>query len=158
MSEDIKEKIKGWLEEEKVFKEEVEDEKAEFHFAVEYPSGSGQSCEIIKLKDKDIFILGSRIVLSEEHFKAIHSMPKNQKDSLLWQVRFDLLFREPEFRIIPSVQEFKSIEFTDNLYLEEITLPVLMGKLKEIFRCKLYIIWRLTQLISSADEDSGLYQ
>ncbi len=158
MSEDIKDKVKGWLEKEGIFKEEVEDERADFHFVVEYPRGSGQSCEVIKLKDKDNIILGSRIVISEQHFKALHSLPSNQKENLLWQIRYDLLFREPEFRMIPNAKEFKAMEFTKIIYGEELTFPLLMNNLREIFRCKLYIIWRMAQLISGTDEAPELYQ
>lgn len=154
----VKEKIKAWLEEAGIFREEIEDEKADFHYVVEFPLGSRQSCEIVNPKGKDIVVFGSRLVLAEKHYKALHSLPKAQKFNLLWQIRFDLLFTEPEFRIIPSAEEFKSIEFTRTLYHEEINKPAVFRAMKEIYRCKLYIIWKMAQLISSVDEAAELYQ
>ncbi len=154
----VKEKIKAWLEEAEILREEIEDEKADFHFVVEFPLGSGQSCEIVNPKNKDIVIFGSRLVLAEAHYKALHSLPKAQKFNLLWQIRFDLLFREPEFRILPNAEEFKSIEFTKALYHEEINKPAVFKALREIYRCKLYIIWKMAQLTSGIDEAAELYQ
>lgn len=158
MSEDISGKVKGWMEKEGILKEEIEDENAEFHFAGEFPPESNQNIEVIKPRDKEKVVIGSRISLSDEHFKALHSLPKKQRDDFLWQIRFDLLFRGPEFRMIPSASDFKSMEFTKTLYPEELIKSKFMLELREIFRCKLYLVWRMSQMVTGKDESEGLYR
>jgi len=151
-------KIKEWLEGEGVFKEEVEDENAEFHYAGEYPPRSGQHIEVIKPPGGDKLLIGSRISLGKDHLNALHNLPQKQKDDLLWQVRFDLLFRGPEFRMVPSARDLEAMEFTKTLYEEELSKPKFMEELQEIFRCKLYLIWRLSQMSRGIEESEGLYQ
>ncbi len=155
---DLKAKVKDWLEKEGIFKEEVENEKAEFHFLVQFPKGSRYISEVIKPRDRDYIIVGSSIQLADEHYKALHSMPKAEKEALLWQWRFDLLFRDAEFRMVPSAQELKGLEFTRSIYEEEVTRSTLIGALREIFKCKLYIIWRVAQLMGRGESEGQIYR
>jgi hypothetical protein len=151
-------RVKSWLEKEGILKDEVENEKAEFHFIVNFPRGSKYISEVIKPKDRDYIIVGSSIQLAEEHYKALHSLPKAEKEALLWQWRFDLLFRDAEFRMVPSAQELKGLEFTRSLYEEEVTRVTLIGALREIFKCKLYIIWRVAQLMGRVESEGQIYR
>jgi|Deesub1362A_J573_1020465.scaffolds.fasta_scaffold01000_5 hypothetical protein len=155
---ELAEKVKGWLEKEGILKDEVENEKAEFHFLAQFPRGSKYISEVIKPKDRDYIIVGSSIQLAEEHYKALHSLPKAEKNALLWQWRFDLLFRDAEFRMVPSAQELKGVEFTKALYVEDVNRSALINALREIFKCKLYIVWRVAQLMGREESEGQIYR
>ncbi len=133
--------LKEWLIEEGIFRKEIEDEKSEFRYLVEFPSGSGQVCEVLKPKGKDFVLVVGGIVLAEKHYKALHSMDRRKKMELIHKWKMDLLFREVEFRMIPDAENLERIEFQGVIYDEELTKPKLMRMLREVFRCKLYIIW-----------------
>ena len=152
---ELAEKVKGWLEKEGIFKEEIDNEKAEFHFLVQFPKGSNYISEVIKPKDRDYLIIGSSIQLAEEHYRALHSLPKAEMNALLWQWRFDLLFRDAEFRMVPSAQELKGMEFTRSLYEEDLSRTTLINALREIFKCKLYIVWRVAQMMGREESTEG---
>ncbi len=154
----LAEKVRVWLEKEGILKEEIETEKSEFHFIVNFPAGSNYISEVIKPRERDYLIVGSSIQLAEEHYRVLHSLPKAEKEALLWQWRFDLLFRNAEFRMVPNARELKGVEFTRSIYLEDLTRTSLVEALREIFKCKLYIIWRVAQLMGRSESEGQIYR
>jgi len=144
---EVMEKVKSWLVEEGIYREEVPDEDARYHFAVEFPPGSGMRSEIIQPKDKkDLLLIVSGVELAEIHYNALRSMPKTKRDELLWEIRFELLFRDSDFQIIPSAEDFRRIQFVRPIYFDGLTKDKLFECLRENFKCKLYIIWKMNQL------------
>ncbi len=153
----MKEVVKGWLMEEGILKAEVPDDNAEWHFLVEFPQSSNQMNDVLKLKDRDIVLVVSGIVLSEEHYKALHSLPTDKKRALIHRWKMDLLFRSAEFRMIPNAENVRQIEFQVPIYVEELTKPELMRALREIFKCKLYIIWSVNYEFEKRKDLDAMY-
>ena len=153
----MKEVVKSWLAEEGILKAEVPDENAEWHFLVEFPLNSKQMCDVIKLKDRDLVLVVSGIVLSEDHYKALHSLPTEKKRALIHKWKMDLLFRNAEFRMIPDAENVKQIEFQVPLYLEELTKSELMRALRDVFKCKLYIIWSVNYEFEKRKDLDAMY-
>lgn len=153
----MKDVVKGWLIEEGILKAEVPDENAEWHFLVEFPQNSKQMNDIVKLKGKDIVLVVSGVVLSDEHYKALHSLPKEKKRVLIHRWKMDLLFRNAEFRMIPDAENVKQIEFQVPIYMEELTKPKLMSALREVFKCKLYIIWNVNYEFEKRKDLDAMY-
>ncbi|ADB58695.1 DUF2299 domain-containing protein [Archaeoglobus profundus] len=153
----MKDVVKSWLVEEGILKAEVPDENAEWHFLVEFPPNSKQMCDVIKLKHKDIVLVVSGIVLSDDHYKALHSLPEEKKRALIHRWKIDLLFRNAEFRMIPDAENVKQIEFQVPLYLEELTKSELMKALREVFKCKLYIIWSVNYEFEKRKDLDAMY-
>jgi len=139
----MKDKIKMWLTEEGIFKTEISDENADWHFLVEFPPNSKQMSNIIKLKGRDVILVASGIALSDKHYSSLHSLPEDKKKALIHRWKIDLLFRDVEFRMIPDIESVKQIEFQVPLYLEDLRKSDLMKALREVFKCKLYIVWDL---------------
>ncbi|NOZ59513.1 MAG: DUF2299 domain-containing protein [Euryarchaeota archaeon] len=154
----LADKVRGWLQGEGIFREEVETEKTDFHFIVNFPAGSNYVSEVIKPKEREYLIVGTSIQLADEHYKALHSLPKAEKEALLWQWRFDLLFRNAEFRMVPSARELRGVEFTRSIYLEDLSRTALMDALRELFKCKLYVIWRVAQLMGRSESEGAIYR
>ena len=153
----MRDEVKRWLIEEGIFKSEVPDENAEWHYVVEFPAESGQISDIIKLKGRDIVLVISGVILAEEHYRALHSLPPERKKKLIFKWKMDLLFRKAEFRMLPDAENLRQIEFQIPLYLEELTKPKLMEALREIFKCKLYIIWSVNYEFERTDSKDFMY-
>ncbi len=153
----MQETVKRWLLEEGIFKSEVPDENADWHYVVEFPANSGQISDIIKVKGRDIVVVVSGIILADQHYKALHSLPREKKRKLIFKWKMDLLFRKAEFRMLPDAENVRQIEFQIPLYIEELTKPKLMEALREIFKCKLYIIWNVNHEFEKADDKDLMY-
>jgi len=153
----MREKVKHWLIEEGIFKTEVPDDNADWHFVVEFPIGSNQISDIIKLKGRDLVVVVSGIILAEHHYKALHSLPKEKKRNLIFKWKMDLLFRKAEFRMLPDAENIRQIEFQVPIYVEELTKPKLMEALREIFKCKLYIIWSVNHEFEKTTDKDLMY-
>jgi len=68
---ELKDLVKKWLEEEGMFKGEVDNEKIEWHYLAECPPGSQQITDIMKPPEKDYIFVVSGIELSDEHYSAL---------------------------------------------------------------------------------------
>ncbi len=153
----MQENVKRWLIEEGIFKSEIPDENADWHYVVEFPANSGQISDIIKLKGRDIIVVVSGVILAEHHYKALHSLPKEKKKKLIFKWKMDLLFRKAEFRMLPDAENIRQVEFQIPIYLEELTKPKLMEALREIFKCKLYIIWNVNHEFEKTEDKDLMY-
>ncbi len=142
-SDEVRAEVLEWIKGEGIFKHEVKDEMADWHYVVEFPLESGQVSDIVMPKGKDFILVVSGLVFAEEHYKALHALPPNKKKELIFRWKMDLLFRNAEFRMIPDDNAIQRIDFSMPVYLEELTKPKLFEALREVFKCKLYIIWQL---------------
>ena len=153
----MRDQVKRWLVEEGIFKSEVPDENADWHFVVEFPAESGQISDIIKIRGRDLVLVVSGVILADEHYRALHSLPPEKKRRIIFKWKMDLLFRKAEFRMIPDADNIRQIEFQIPIYLEELTKPKLMEALREIFKCKLYIIWSVNYEFEKPEGKDMMY-
>ena len=154
ISNEVGREVKDWVTGEGIFKREIDDELAHWHYVVEFPLESGQVSDILMPKGKDLILVVSGLVFAEEHYKALHALPPNKKKDIIFKWKMDLLFRNAEFRMIPDDMAIQRIDFSMPVYLEELTKPKLFEALREVFKCKLYIIWQLDHLFGT--EKSGV--
>ncbi len=153
------EKIKEWLEKDGILQEVIDNPKLDFHYVVGYPAGTSYTSEILKRKDDDRIIVASSIRLSDRHYSALRALPDKERKAVIWQWRLDLLFRDADFRMLPSVEDVRAFEFSKVIYEDELNRGRLMSALKEIFKCKLYVTWRVAQLTDSELEgDTRIYR
>jgi|Deesub1362B_J571_1020462.scaffolds.fasta_scaffold00281_24 hypothetical protein len=153
----LAEKVKQWLNEEGIFRRKVDDEKAEWHYLVEFPANSKQMTDILKPLKKDVVLVLSGIALSEKHYRALSSLPKKKKNSLIHRWKMDLLFRKAEFRIHPGSGDLQRIDFSVPIYTEEVRKSALMEALREVFRCKIYIIWNLQHEFEDVSDMDAMF-
>ena len=100
---DTHDRIKSWLTEEGLFKEELQSEGLYIQIMAEFPRGSGRHLSVLQPRDhEDMIVVFSRIVLADVHQKAFSALPQKKKEQLLWQMRYDLLFQESSFEIEPD--------------------------------------------------------
>ncbi len=157
ISSEVGREVKEWVTSEGIFKQEVPDEVAHWHYVVEFPLESGQVSDILMPKGKDFILVMSGLVFAEEHYRALHSLPPNKKKDLIFRWKMDLLFRKAEFRMVPDDVSVQRMDFSMPVYIEELTKPKLFEALREVFRCKLYIIWHLNHLFGDSKGVEAMY-
>ncbi len=140
-------KIIGWLSQEALFKERVQDENLSIHLAAEFPAGSKRHVNIIQPKGRDdVVIVFSRIKLADVHKKALQAMPPNVREKLLWDMRYALLFQESSFEMEPPGGDLDSIRFSREIYYDGLTKNKLMEALRENLKCELYVVWKFQEV------------
>jgi hypothetical protein len=144
---DTRDKIKRWLTEEGLFKEEVQGENLYYQIAAEFPASSGRHLSIIQPRDhEDMIVVFSRIMLAEVHQKAFSALPPREKEQLLWRMRYDLLFQDSSFEIEPVGADMRSIRFTREVFYDGLTKNKLMEAVRENFKCELYVVWKFQEI------------
>jgi hypothetical protein len=144
---DTQEKIKSWLVQEGLFKEELSSENLYFQLAAEFPAKSGRHLSIIQPRDhEDMIVVFSRIRLADSHQKALSAMPPKDREHLLWKMRYDLLFQDASFEIEPGGGDLQSIRFTREIYYDGLTKNMLMQAVRENFKCELYVVWKFQEI------------
>ncbi len=145
--DEARDRIKAWLAEEGLFKEEVSAENFYFQLAAEYPVKSGRHLSVIQPRGhEDMVVVFSRIRLADVHQEAISAMPLKARERLLWQMRYDLLFRDCSFEMEPRGGPLQSIRFTREIYYDGLTKNKLMEAIAENFKCELYVVWKFQEI------------
>lgn len=144
---DARDKIKCWLTEEGLFREELPGENLYYQIAAEFPASSGRHFSILQPWDhEDMIVIFSRIMLAEVHQKAFSALPLREKEQLLWRMRYDLLFQDSSFEIEPVGADMRSIRFTREIYYDGLTKNRLMEAVRENFKCELYVVWKFQEI------------
>ena len=77
---DVRDRIKTWLVQEDIFKEEVPSESLYYQIAAEYPARSGRHLSIIQPQGhEDMVVIFSRLMLADVHQKAVMYLLPQQK-------------------------------------------------------------------------------
>jgi len=145
--EDTRDKIKAWLMEEGLFKEVRSEENLYYQIAAEFPAKSGRHLSIIQPKDhEDMIVVFSRIRLADAHHQALSAMPPKDRERLIWQMRYDLLFQDSSFEIEPGRGDMRSIRFMREIYYDGLNKNKLMEAVRENFKCELYVVWKFQEI------------
>jgi hypothetical protein len=156
--EETRDRIKSWMVQEGLFKEEVPVENLHFQLAAEFPAKSGRYLSIIQPKShEDMIVVFSRIRLADSHHLALSAMPPKDKERLIWKMRYDLLFQDSSFEIEPAGSDLQSIRFMREIYYDGLTKNKLMEAIKENFKCELYVVWKFQEIFGEgqANKVSG---
>ncbi|MDI6810408.1 MAG: DUF2299 family protein [archaeon] len=154
--DEVMRNVREWLVEEGMYKDKIVDDKATYHFVIEMPPNSGRVAHIVQPKEReDLLVIASAIELAKEHYEAFKAISDSERKDLLWDMRFQLLFRESDFRMIPSGEDLKKIEFTRPLHFDGLTKTKLVECLREDYKCNLFIIWKMKQLFGEVPPSSA---
>lgn len=92
--------------------------------------------------------------MSKEHYDKLKAMPDEERKDLLWDMQFDLLFKESEFQMIPNAEDLQQIQFIRPLRLEGLTRNLMMDAIRDNYRCVLYVIWTMARHFGAAPPKS----
>jgi len=158
MKNEIAEKVKKWLVDEGIYKDKLVDDAATHHFLVEMPPNSRQFIDVIFPKNReDMVIIASGLKLSDKHYKSLMSLSEDKRNEILWEIRFRLLFVETGFRIMPSLSDPQLFQFTRELYFDGLNKNMFMDALKQVHKCKLFIIWLMEKISGASGDIQPMY-
>ena len=69
-------------------------------------------------------------------------------------MRFELLFRNSDFNMIPNAEDPQTIQFIRPLHFEGLTKNVLMDAIREDYKCHLFVVWTMQRLFGAAPPKS----
>lgn len=157
MKDEVAKKVREWLVEEGVYKDKVADENADYHFIAEIPPNSRQYIDVVFPKNRDdMVVIASGIKLSDEHYHSLMALNPDRRNELLWEMRFTLLFLPTGFQILPNVNDPQLFQFTRELYFDGLNKNLFMDAVKQVYRCKLYVIWMMQKISGGKGEQDIL--
>lgn len=137
-----KQKVYNWLAEEGMFRKEVDDTKAAFHFGINYPVGSPYHIEIVKPRDmKDGILVVSILRVAPSHRNALAKLSSEKRKPLLHELKLRLLSRRPGFSVKENDGVWDAVQFQMRLLHDNLTKTTLMEAIDEVFRSMLFVIW-----------------
>ncbi|MET1123740.1 MAG: DUF2299 family protein [Archaeoglobaceae archaeon] len=153
------ERVRTWLVEEGLYKDRIADDAAKAHFLAELPPNSGQVIDVIFPKNRDdMVVIASGVKLAEEHYRALMSMSRERREEIMWDIRFSLLFLETGFQILPSAEDPQIFNFTRELYFDGLNKNMFMDSLKQVYRCKLFVVWKMQRLFGKVRSEDYMYR
>jgi hypothetical protein len=140
--EQAKEAIKRWLSENRHTLVEMDDDKANFHFVIDYPMGTSSRQSIIQPKMiPNLIWINKSVMIAPEHIKKLKAMEPKARSDFYSYIRRDLLFLENHYRMsINDKGILENIQFTYELYLDGLTKTNLFRGLLLNHRTFMYIV------------------
>ena len=139
---DWKQTIYNWLAEEGMFRKEVDDLKATFHFNANYPVGSPYQVEIIKPRDmKDGVLVVAVLRVAPQHRQRLTKMAPEKRKDLIFELKLRLLQQRPGFSVKERDGAWDAAQFQVRLLHDGLTKTRLLEAIDDVFRCMLVVIW-----------------
>jgi len=141
-AEEAKASIKAWLTENGHTVNEIDDDKSDFHFEVDYPAGTIKRSRIIKPKTHPgLCVLLNGVAIAEEHKKKLEEMDEDERDIFYNKFRKEMIFLENSYEMDTDENGVVSqIQFTYEFYFDTLTKTQLFKGLLLNHRTLLYII------------------
>ena len=137
-----KKTIYDWLAQEGMYRREVEDPKAAFHFGINYPVNSPYHIEIIKPRDmKDGILILSVLRVAPSHRTALSKLSDEKRKPIIHDLRLQLLQRRPGYSVKEQDGVWEAVQFQRRILYDELTKSRLVEAVDDVFRSMLTVIW-----------------
>jgi hypothetical protein len=142
MTSKWKETVYEWLAEEGMFRKEVDDSKAAFHFGINYPVNSPYHIEIVKPRDmKDGILIVAVLRVAPSHQTALSKLSNEKRAPLIHELRLRLLARPPGFSVKENNGVWEAVQFQIRLLFDNLSKTTLLEAIDDVFRSMLTVIW-----------------
>jgi hypothetical protein len=160
----MKQKIKQWLIEEDLFREEVIDEASQFRLLFTFPEE--HVMEIVQpLAKPDMIIVAATTLVNPEHVAIMKKMPSPQRAEFLWAFRCIMNNFFIDFELIQEDNVLERFTLSDILYEDGLSKDSLMRTVRKVWKANLQAIWILQKEFMGlqpekpdAEIDSTLYR
>jgi len=144
--------IRDWLVQEGLFKEQIPDETANFHFLVNYPED--HFLDLIQPKHKDDMILiGCASEISPEQISLIKDAPEKKRENFIWDIRFGLNQLLLDFELEHPDNVLQTFVISEEIYEDGLTKHSLIMTIKKVFKGKLQCIWLAGKTFGEIEEE-----
>jgi hypothetical protein len=151
----MKERIKGWLVEEEILVEEVEDAGSRFRFLVMFPHD--HYMEVVQpLTRTDMAMVLSPTSVSAGHREIMGRSRPEQRAEFIWALRFVMNTFPVDFEMDHPENILGKFTITDIIYEDGLSKDRLMASLRKVWKANLQVIWILQKEFGSPEpEEKG---
>jgi len=157
-SNNIENKINGWLLDEQQTITKLPNEKTDFLFKIDKVLGSVYPVNVAKIKNRDLIQAVFAIIINPKVKKELLKKEKKKMSSLLRDLVTNLTTKGVQFAWVPNIEELKQLQIQENMFASEITKTQLFNgirKVKDAGILALLIINNYVNIESSTEADSG---
>jgi hypothetical protein len=138
----MKERIKGWLVEEEILVEEVEDAGSGFRFLVMFPRE--HYMEVVQpLTRTDMVMVLSPTSVSDGHREIMERSRPEQRAEFIWALRFVMNTFPVDFEMDHPENILAKFTITDIIYEDGLSKDRLMASIRRVWKANLQVIWIL---------------
>jgi hypothetical protein len=138
----MRKRIKQWLVEEELFREEVDEESSHFRFVFTFPEE--HFMEIIQPTTKtDMIVVAATTIVNPDHVEIMRNMPPPHRAEFLWAFRCILNNFFIDFELIHGDNVLERFTLSDILYEDGLTKDALMRTIRRVWKANLQAIWIL---------------
>ena len=141
-----KETITRWLQEDNLYRRELEDETATFHLTANYPQGSPRLVSIAQpIEYKDRIVIASGTPITPTYQQALSRKSAEERNEIFYNLRMRLMQRQSNFEVTKDSKTgiWSHILLTNTLFLSELAKPELIRGIEDNFKGFLVIVWTL---------------
>jgi hypothetical protein len=139
----LKHRIKIWLEEEGFSISEKNEEISDFHLVISNLYGSGTFADIVKMKNKNMIIIGSALQNPPEFLQLFSTINEQERSNFFGNVQRDLLKFRVEHELHPNRIMPEKMIVRDTVYEEDLSRTIFMECLKRVKFASLFLLWSI---------------
>ncbi len=92
---------------------------------------------------QDEVIIQAQVNIGDDTINKLSSLPENEREELLWDLRFELLRTNLEFAGIET--PLKSIKVSERIFLDALTKDCFLQRISEVRKGLLVVLWILAR-------------
>jgi hypothetical protein len=147
--------VQKWLVEEGMFKNEISDDKSNFHFIINYPENHIMDL-IQPLGKEDMLLIGCATEIDPSQIEAISSASSELKRNFIWDIKLTLNQFLLDFELEHPNDVLQRFVITDEIYEDGISKNNLILYIKKVFKGKLQCIWKLNKIFGEFNSKSNI--
>lgn len=138
-----KNQIKIWLEEEGFSVSEKSEEVSDFHLVISNLYGQGTFADIVKVKNKNMIIIGSALQNPPEFLRLFATIDEQERSNFFGQIQRELLKFQVEHELHPNRLMPERMIVRDTVYDEDLSRTNFMECLKRVKFASLFLLWSI---------------
>jgi hypothetical protein len=139
----LKNRIRIWLEEEGFSITEKNEEISDFHLVISNLYGQGTFADIVKMKNKNLIIIGSALQNPSEFLQCFATINEQERSNFFGSIQRDLLKFRVEHELHPNRIMPEKMIVRDTVYEEDLTRTIFMECLKRVKFASLFLLWSI---------------
>lgn len=132
--EKLREVVLGWCKEEGIFREELMEREAAFHFKVNLPGNTSLMMSIIQPIGADKVLITSGISLDPEAIAAMKSLDETEREEFITNLSYMLHSQPTMFYLEESEGVLQKISITEQIYMDGLTKDRLMRAIRDVYK------------------------
>lgn len=156
MSKEIKKKVAGWLKEEGLFYDEVEDPDTYFNFSIKV---AGLSMDVVKDVTRDVVLVRSTMIFNRDQTEALKGMNEKNREDFFWELRIRLLTNGDvgAFEIKPDLEKMVIFIQARGIFRDGLTKDRLLGSILVVHKSLTMVAWLLEHFAGTTEKEASIF-